>query len=64
MQITCGSVLIVDDDPDFRELVSALCRRAGYTCRQAGTRGDALACANRNRPDVVILDVKLGDASG
>ena len=64
MDKTCGAVLIVDDDPDFRELVSILCQSAGYTCREAATREDALAAASRERPDVVLLDVKLGDTTG
>jgi DNA-binding NarL/FixJ family response regulator len=64
MENTCGSVLIVDDEPGFRELVAVLCRRAGYSCREAGTGEEALSFARRERPDVVILDVKLGDTSG
>jgi DNA-binding NarL/FixJ family response regulator len=61
---TLGSVLIVDDDPAFRELVSILCQRAGYRCREAQTSEEVLETAARERPDVVLLDVKLGDASG
>jgi DNA-binding NarL/FixJ family response regulator len=64
MENNCGSVLVVDDDPGFRELVLTLCRRAGYDCREAETGEEALATARRERPDVVILDVKLGDTSG
>jgi len=61
---TCGSILIVDDDPGFRELVSVLCARAGYACVEAGSREEALTEANRARPDAVLLDVMLGETSG
>jgi DNA-binding NarL/FixJ family response regulator len=64
MDENCGSILIVDDDPGFRDFLSTLCSQAGYTCRAAATRQEALASAAANRPDVVLLDVKLGRASG
>jgi DNA-binding NarL/FixJ family response regulator len=59
-----GSILIVDDDPGFRELVSVLCARAGYACVEAGSREEALTEASRVRPDAVLLDVMLGETSG
>ena len=58
------SVLIVDDDPGFRELVAVLCRRLGYSCIEAGTADEALTAARLARPDVVLLDVMLGGTSG
>src|SRR4051794_27049527 len=58
------SVLIVDDDPGFRELVAVLCRRLGYSCVEAGTADEALAAARLGRLDVVLLDVMLGGTSG
>jgi DNA-binding NarL/FixJ family response regulator len=64
MDNTCGSILIVDDDPDFRELVSLLCARVGYACVEAGSREEALTEANRARPAAVLLDVMLGESSG
>lgn len=60
-----GSVLIVDDDPALRELVSALCRGAGHVCYEAAGAEEALSMATMGeRPDVVLLDVRLGDGSG
>jgi len=59
-----GTILIVDDDPDFGELVSAVCRRGGYTPVEADTREEVLALAKGERPDAVLLDVKLGATSG
>jgi DNA-binding NarL/FixJ family response regulator len=60
-----GSILIVDDDPALRELVSTLCRRAGHVCFEAASGEEALLAATMGqRPDVVLLDVKLGNGSG
>jgi DNA-binding NarL/FixJ family response regulator len=64
MNSISGSLLIIDDDPAFRELVSVLCARAGYDCVEAATGEEALLAASRERPDVVLLDVKLGATSG
>jgi DNA-binding NarL/FixJ family response regulator len=60
----CGPILIVDDDADFRALVSMLCVRAGYDCVEAATGNEAVSLARAKRPEVVLLDVDLGNASG
>jgi DNA-binding NarL/FixJ family response regulator len=58
------SILIVDDDPGFREMVSVLCGRLSYSCVEAGSADEALGAARLGRPDVVLLDVMLGGTSG
>ena len=58
-------VLIVDDQPWFRELACEVLHRRGYTVvGEAGCSVTALDAALRLRPDAVLLDVRLGDASG
>ena len=57
-------VLIVDDEPDLRDLVDFNLRQAGYQTLQAGTGASALATCNRQRPDIVVLDLNLPDVSG
>lgn len=64
MEELCGQILIADDDAGFRALVSVLCARAGYTCVEAATGEEALAIATSHRPDVVLVDVDLGQTSG
>jgi len=64
MENHCGTILIADDDAGFRALVSTLCRRAGYDCVEAASGAEAVAAAVARRPDVVLVDVDLGDASG
>jgi DNA-binding response OmpR family regulator len=57
-------VLVVDDDPLFRELIATILRRAGYRPVEAATGEEALVLAERERPTVVVLDVHLPGISG
>jgi DNA-binding NarL/FixJ family response regulator len=57
-------ILIVDDDPTMRELLSNLLDQAGLPTRQFATGEEALADAGRERPRLVLLDVRLPGVSG
>jgi DNA-binding NarL/FixJ family response regulator len=57
-------ILIVDDDPAMRELLSDLLDRAGLPTHQAATGEKALADARRQRPRLVLLDIRLPGLSG
>lgn len=54
-------ILIVDDEPDIRDLVSGILTDEGYTCRVAGTGEKALEEISLRQPNLLILDVWLGD---
>jgi two-component system, sensor histidine kinase len=58
------TILIVNDDEAGRYLAARLLAGAGYRVLEAGLGHEALACAERERPDVVVLDVHLPDISG
>jgi DNA-binding NarL/FixJ family response regulator len=58
-------VLIVDDQPEFRELARQVLHSRGYTVvGEAGCSDSAIEAAQRLDPDAVLLDVRLGDDSG
>ncbi|HTY68235.1 MAG TPA: response regulator transcription factor [Alphaproteobacteria bacterium] len=59
-------VMLVDDHAVVREGYRRLLERAGAisVVGEAGTSGDALACAEALRPDIAVIDVALPDASG
>jgi DNA-binding response OmpR family regulator len=58
-------ILIVDDDPAFREIAARILQQAGYETREASTGREALQVARRDRPLLVVLDVRLrGELSG
>ncbi|HEX9950468.1 MAG TPA: PAS domain S-box protein [Rubricoccaceae bacterium] len=55
-------VLVVDDNEQAR-LVATRVLDAAYTVTEAVSGADALAAARRARPDVVLLDINLGEAA-
>jgi two-component system OmpR family response regulator len=59
-----ASLLVVDDEPNIRELLSASLRFVGFRVTSAATGADALAAVARERPDLVVLDVMLPDMTG
>ncbi|PRX97733.1 response regulator transcription factor [Allonocardiopsis opalescens] len=59
-----AALLVVDDDPNIRELLSASLRYAGFAVRVAADGPEAVAAADRERPDLVVLDVMLPRMDG
>lgn len=57
-------ILVVDDDPRLRELVSITLERAGYQVITARDGQLALTHAMREAPDLVVLDVGLPELDG
>jgi two-component system phosphate regulon response regulator PhoB len=57
-------VLIVDDEPDLRQLVTFNLREAGFEVDAVGSGQAGLALATRTRPAVIILDLMLPDVPG
>ena len=53
------SVLIVDDDADFREMTRAVLESAGYRVLTAASGNEALATLRRQHPSLVVLDVMM-----
>ncbi|MEW4466989.1 sigma-54 dependent transcriptional regulator [Parasphingorhabdus sp. JC815] len=52
-------ILIVDDEPDIRELISGVLEDDGYETRMAGDSDAALAAVKERKPSLVLLDVWL-----
>jgi DNA-binding response OmpR family regulator len=57
-------VLIVEDEPEFAELVALWVEQAGYRTITARTGPDGLRRFYEDRPDLVILDVALPGLDG
>jgi len=55
------SIVIVEDDPDQRTNYIDAISKKGYTVRGFSNRMDALAGFDEALPDLVILDIILGD---
>ncbi len=59
-----GSVLVIEDETDLAELLHYHLEREGYHCRRVADGQQALAEAQRQPPDVIILDRMLPGLSG
>ena len=57
-------VLIVDDDSNTREALVAIAQAEGFTTAGAGSVAEARIQLVRQRPDVVLMDLRLPDGSG
>ncbi len=57
-------VLVVDDDPTVSDVVRRYLERSGYQVGLAGDGPGALAAFERDRPDLVVLDLMLPGMDG
>jgi DNA-binding response OmpR family regulator len=59
-----STILIVDDDPNVRELVRVNCAAKGYSVRTAADGSEALKSVEEFMPALVILDVMMPEMDG
>src|SRR6478609_6292347 len=65
IQGTIASIAILDDDADFRTyLEDFLADESIYSVRAFGNARDLFESCEESLPDIVLLDMKMGDASG
>lgn len=58
------TVLVVDDEPEIRELCRVNLEFSGYRVLEAGNGADALTLIEHDRPDFVFLDLMMPDIDG
>ena len=61
---SAGSVLVVDDEPVVRDVLSRYLMREGYAVMEAADGEQALATIRSDPPNVVVLDLMLPRLSG
>ena len=59
-----GTVLVVEDTPSERELMSHYLRKSGCMVINATSAKEALAKAAQQKPDVIVTDVVMPGMSG
>ncbi len=59
-----GIVLVVDDDPDVREIAAIFLREAGYAVREAGSGPEALATLASGQISIALVDYAMPMMSG
>ena len=52
-------ILVVDDDPGVRRVVSDALRQDGYQVDAVGNGQQALAAFGKHRPDALVLDLQM-----
>lgn len=57
-------VLIVDDEPNIRDLLATSLRFAGYEIQTAANGAQAVSAVTESEPDIILLDVMLPDMNG
>jgi DNA-binding response OmpR family regulator len=57
-------ILVVDDEPSIREVVSLYLKREGYSVREAADGDEALKAAYEFAPDLIVLDLMLPKKDG
>jgi DNA-binding response OmpR family regulator len=58
------NVLVVEDSPEYTQIVVSVLRQAGHSVRTAATIADAVEGMNAIPPDLVVLDLTLPDGDG
>jgi two-component system phosphate regulon response regulator PhoB len=59
-----SDVLVVEDEPDIRNLIVHHLTRDGFRCRTAASGPEALARIRTAAPDLVVLDLMLPELNG
>jgi len=62
--MTARHILVVDDEPDIRELVSEILEDEGYTVSTAESGEAARKARRARRPDLILLDIWMEDIDG
>ena len=57
-------ILVVEDDPDINQLLCTIMSDAGYQCQPAFSGSEAMLWAERERFDLVLLDLMLPGLTG
>ncbi|UCC95670.1 MAG: response regulator [Candidatus Omnitrophota bacterium] len=57
-------ILIVDDEKDMLDIMEAILTVGGYSVLKASSGRDAIAMADKEHPDLIILDIKMPNMDG
>ena len=64
MEMKNKTILVVDDEPDIREILVFNLEQEGYRCLQASCGQEALRVVCAEHVDLVLLDIMMPDMSG
>ncbi len=58
-----NEILVVDDEPDIRNLIAGILSDEGFECREAANSEQTLACLDERIPGLIILDIWLSESA-
>ncbi len=64
MAVCRSRILVVDDDPNIRELIAETLGGSGYDVLEARDGREALSISEKELPDLIVLDVMMPDLDG
>jgi CheY-like chemotaxis protein len=62
--MSAGRILVVDDSGDVRSFLTRFLERSGYETLEASTGEDAVEKAISEKPDLILMDIRLPDING
>lgn len=62
--MSVGRILLIDDDEQFRRLVTVMLTTAGYDVDEASNGIGGLASYRQQRPDVILMDILMPEKEG
>ena len=61
---TKSTILVVDDEPYIREFLHQVLTDEGYRVVTAGDGAEALVVAEHEKPDLILLDIRMPNLDG
>lgn len=59
-----ADILIIDDDPQIRDVLRIALKKAGHRVSEAGDGAEGLAKARNGRADLIVLDIGMPEMDG
>ncbi len=64
LEAKAGYVLIIDDEPDARQVIARALGEAGFTYREAASGPEGIEIARQARPQAIVLDIIMPRQDG
>ena len=62
--MTAPRILVVDDEPNIRDVLTTGLRFAGFQTRTVSNGAQTISAVLEEEPDLIVLDVMLPDMNG